>query len=148
MVEMMKIGLDGLVLVMLFIAGISFAAEARFVPLKKSIAALFVLAVIAGAVLSCTGRQTPERSTSEERCVDLVVASCGKMSACFNIPPEACLQTVPQCAMLEGITQAEADICMEAITQSTCEVEVPRVCERIAEPKKLATSPQPESREL
>lgn len=147
LVETVKMGLDGMVLVTTGVAAVGTLLLAGKRPIGHSVGALIVYALIALAVASCASPPpTRPRETSQERCAALVEQSCGLFASCYALPLDACLAERAGCADVLGITQPEADRCSAAMEQASCAQPVPPVCVGIAEAS--PRSPQPETRDL
>lgn len=148
MAEMIKTWIDGAALVLMGLAMIGAAVNAKHHPLSRTITALVVYALIAVAIASCaTSRDKPQPASSAERCVELVEQSCALVAECYQIPIDLCLAERSQCAGVEGITQNEADLCSKALSKTKCGDHVPPECQGIAEPP-TRPAPQPETRTL
>ena len=149
MAATLKMGLDGMVLVILFLAVLTTLLGASRRPASVSIGALCIYAAIIIAVASCSSAPTrPKHATSLERCVALIEQGCGMFASCYGVPLETCLTERAGCVNVQGITQEEADVCAAAMEQAACGETLPSVCVGIAEPAPHVRSPQPESRDL
>lgn len=151
-IETLKMGLDGVVLVVLGIAAAGTLLNASKRPASQSIAALIVYTVVFLAVASCASAPSPTPSrprlaSSPERCVALVEQGCGLFAACYGSPLEACLTERAGCVGVQGITQQETDACAAALEQASCGQPIPAACVGIAEPAP-PSSPQPKARTL
>lgn len=151
LIETVKLGLDGMVLITTALAAAGTLLVAGKRPVAHSVGALIIYALIALAVASCASspppRARPAHETSQERCVALVEQSCGLYATCYALSLDACLTERSGCADVQGITQAEADRCATAMEQASCAQPVPSVCVGIAEAAPRQ-APQPETRSL
>lgn len=148
LMEKMLFTVDVVSLALLILAAIIVIGQASKAPLSQTIIGLLMLGLVAVGVISCAPvRVSPERHTSQDRCVDLVVQSCLRVGQCYGSAfEEECMTTTAGCHNVIGISQMEADLCAQAIERAPCDRLVPDVCLGIAE--EAAPKTQQNTRDL